>query len=135
MGGYDKSHILKAESEVLKKVKSGEAAWAQGGMVFKWKIHILKYWHHCYGTWNNWGISVIDYGGALGNMLFRHIDLFKGMNIEWNFIEQKHFVDYGKSNIPKIGFCITKEECLREKILILYCFHLCMAICWEAFKP
>lgn len=48
-------------------------------------------------------------------MYFRHRDELRGLKIDWNVLEQKHFVDYGKDNIKNIGFYYTLEECFEEK--------------------
>lgn len=113
--GYDKPNILKAEIDAMEKVKNGEAAWEQDGVVFYEKSPHFEILASLLYALSLGGISVLDHGGALGSMFFRHLALIEAMDVKWNIVEQKHFVDYGKTNIPEISFYYTKEECLRNK--------------------
>lgn len=49
-------------------------------------------------------MKVLDFGGAMGSTYFRYRNLLKNCNPQWSIIEQHHYVDYGKANIPEINF-------------------------------
>jgi putative methyltransferase (TIGR04325 family) len=44
-------------------------------------------------------IYLCDYGGSLGSLYFQHRSLFKSNLIDWNVVEQKHYVKYANNKI------------------------------------
>lgn len=115
-GGYEKPNIFRAEKEAMGKVINGGATYEQDGVLFYEKnVHFQILTSLLYTYSHTGKTCVIDYGGALGSMYFRHRDELRGLNIDWNVLEQKHFVNYGKTNIKDISFYYTLEECLEKK--------------------
>lgn len=58
--------------------------------------------------------------GALGSTFFRYrrlLDQYKG---SWTIIEQEHYVEYGKKNIPEIEFKYDISECDKKIDVILF---------------
>lgn len=44
-------------------------------------------------------IHLCDFGGSLGSLYFQHRSLFKSNLINWNVVEQKHYVKYANNKI------------------------------------
>ena len=67
-------------------------------------------------------INVVDYGGAFGNVYDQVTSFFKKIDLNWNIIEQKHFVKFAKKNFQNnnLKFFYNLNE-IKEKInLILF---------------
>ena len=63
-------------------------------------------------------IKLCDFGGSLGSLYFQHRSLFGSNFIDWNIIEQKHFVKYAnkKINIKNLHFYDNLNLLLKKKI-------------------
>lgn len=63
-------------------------------------------------------INLCDFGGSLGSLYFQHRSLFKSNLIEWNIVEQKHFVKYAnnKIKIKNLHFYDNFNLLLKKKI-------------------
>ena len=60
-------------------------------------------------------MHVVDYGGSLGSSYFQNRYLLNGsISLNWNIVEQKHFVDCGREFIQdqNLNFFYTIEEAL-----------------------
>ena len=44
-------------------------------------------------------IHLCDFGGSLGSLYFQHGSIFKSNLIDWNVVEQKHYVKYANNKI------------------------------------
>ena len=44
-------------------------------------------------------IHLCDFGGSLGSLHFQHRSIFKSILIDWNVVEQKHYVKYANNKI------------------------------------
>lgn len=44
-------------------------------------------------------IHLCDFGGSLGSLYFQHRSIFKSNLIDWNVVEQKHYVKYANNKI------------------------------------
>ena len=44
-------------------------------------------------------IHLCDFGGSLGSLYFQHRSIFKSYLIDWNVVEQKHYVKYANNKI------------------------------------
>ena len=44
-------------------------------------------------------IHLCDFGGSLGSLYFQHRSIFKSILIDWNVVEQKHYVKYANNKI------------------------------------
>jgi len=126
--GYENDSILEKCKISLLKVKNGEKAYERDSVVFDeidycWEL--LAGLQHV-ALVNENKLNVLDFGGSLGSTYFqnkRFLNTIK--NINWNIVEQKHFVECGKEffsdNILK--FYYTVEDCLAENApnVILLC--------------
>lgn len=114
--GYDKPNIVKAEIRAIQKVLNGDAVYEQDGVCFYEKsVHFQIMTCILYAYAQLGGVQIVDIGGALGNMYYRHAEELKGLNIDWNIIEQKQFVEYGKQKLKEINFYYSFEECINRK--------------------
>ena len=98
--GYNDNIIFEKTVESLKKVLLKQAIFERDSFMFykesydetlllifkKIKKKIKK-------------IYLCDYGGSLGSLYFQHRSLFKSNLIDWNVVEQKHYVKYANNKI------------------------------------
>ena len=63
-------------------------------------------------------IKLCDFGGSLGSLYFQHKSLFSSNFIDWNIVEQKHFVKYAKNKIriKNLYFYDNLNFLLKKKI-------------------
>lgn len=100
--GYDAPEILENIKQAALQVRDGKAAYERDGQLFYdtepcWYIFgsLLKIAINAGGT-----INLIDFGGSLGSTYFQNRPFLSDLkNIQWNIVEQKHFVDFGKQNL------------------------------------
>ena len=66
-------------------------------------------------------INLCDFGGSLGSLYFQHRSLFKSNLIDWNIVEQKHFVKYAnnKIKIKNLHFYDNLNFLLKKKINVV----------------
>ena len=66
-------------------------------------------------------IYLCDFGGSLGSLYFQHRTLFRSNTIEWNILEQKHFVKYAKEKIKikNLNFFDNFDFLLNKKINVV----------------
>lgn len=98
--GYDQSAILEKVKAGLSLVQKGEAAYERDGMVFpelEYSVQLLKVFQHI-GQEFNKHLNVLDFGGSLGSLYFQYREALKEMNLNWNVVEQAHFVDCGRKH-------------------------------------
>jgi putative methyltransferase (TIGR04325 family) len=100
--GYDDILILeKVKSSVL-KVKNGEAVYERDSVLFD-KIEYSKPVYNVFDeilSINSGHLNVIDFGGSLGSSYFQYKSLLKNLQLlNWQVVEQKHFVEAGNSYI------------------------------------
>jgi len=67
-------------------------------------------------------INVVDYGGAFGNVYDQVTSFFKKIDLNWNIIEQKHFVKFAKKNFQNnnLNFFYNLNEIKKKINLILF---------------
>ncbi len=117
--GYDTEGILDKVLDATQKVKYGEAVFERDSVCF---YHEEYRWETlaCLLTIaaeRGGRLSVLDFGGALGSFYFQHIIFFSRLKeTRWSVVEQKHFVECGRSKIQdeKLRFCESVEDCLAE---------------------
>lgn len=117
--GYDSTIILEKCKEALLKVKKGEAVYERDSVLFD-EIHYS--WGLLAGLQkaaleNEGKLCVLDFGGSLGSTYYQNKEFLNGVeNVEWNIVEQAHFVDCGKENFENehLKFYYTIEECLSK---------------------
>lgn len=117
--GYSSDDILQKVKDAALKVKRGEAVYERDSVLFyepsyNWSLVtcLLKV-----ALKNNNTLKVIDFGGALGSTYFQNLHLFDTLDhLNWFVVEQKHFVDFGKSELTNnhLSFFYDIESVLRQ---------------------
>ncbi len=101
--GYDSNKILASVLNTTRKVIKGEYLYERDSVGFKKKCYE---WQMCTALLsslnsNSGKLCIVDFGGSLGSRYFQHKELLEPYNIDWNIIEQKHYVE-ATSDIVKI---------------------------------
>lgn len=119
--GYDCDLVLQKVKRSLLKVKNNEAIAERDSVLldeipYSWPTLsvLLK-------ESQNGKVCVVDFGGSLGNCYFYYKDWLKGIDLEWNIIEQKNFVDIGKSYFEneELKFFESVESIVECNIVLL----------------
>jgi len=100
--GYNDALIFEKVKTSALKVKNGEAVYERDSVIFNevqysWPLLavLLKI-----AIENNNKLNIIDFGGSLGSTYFQNRNFLNGLiSINWNIVEQKHFVEYGNQFI------------------------------------
>ncbi|WP_196602235.1 methyltransferase, TIGR04325 family [Pectinatus frisingensis] len=123
--GYDADKILHKVANAIQKVRQGKAIFERDSVLFyneDYNFNLLAAFF--YILTHEGLLQVIDFGGSLGSTYFQNRNLFNGLKVEWNVIEQAHFVDYGQKFVPEIHFFHFNDEipqgantCLMSSVL------------------
>lgn len=118
--GYDSEEILKKVRVALLKVKNGEAVYERDSVIFD-EVHYS--WPLLAGLMyataiSGGGLKVLDFGGSLGTTYFQNkkfLDEFD--NLSWSVVEQKHFVDVGRSEFQdeRLKFFYDVKSCIEQE--------------------
>lgn len=125
--GYDSAIILEKCKNALLKVKNGDAVYERDSVLFD---EIQYSWGLLAGLQkaaleNKAKLCVLDFGGSLGSTYYQNRTFLNEIeNLEWNIVEQAHFVNCGKENFEneELKFYYTIEECLtkhKPNVLVL----------------
>jgi putative methyltransferase (TIGR04325 family) len=117
--GYDAAAILTKVLDATLKVKNGEAAFERDSIVFdkieyEWPVLTGLMW----AASRNGGLSVLDFGGALGSSYFQNREFLRCLkSSSWSVVEQPHYVRAGQLHLQDETLCFyhTVAECLRKK--------------------
>ena len=117
---YSGSQILKRVADATQKVRQGEGVYEQDGIVFyeennNYELIAALLWVYA----RQKSLKVLDCGGALGSTYFRYRKLLEPCESEWTIVEQRHYVEYGKKNIPEIQFLYDIAEYHKEADVVL----------------
>lgn len=119
--GYGTPQILTRIKDSALRVKNGEAAYEQDGVLhaqhsFHWpilagllRIAALKGNH----------LTVLDYGGSLGSAYFQNRPFLSSLSLlKWLIIEQDSFVEWGRKNIQddNLKFFNNLKDCFKKEI-------------------
>lgn len=118
--GYDSAQILSSVREALLKVKEGNALYERDSVVFNevqyaWPLLASLMW---IAAQNKGEITLIDFGGSLGSTYFQNKTFLSSLTmVRWNIVEQKHFVETGKTLFENesLRFYYDIESCMKEK--------------------
>lgn len=118
--GYDSDIILEKCKNALLKVKNKEAVYERDSVLFD---KIQYSWGLLAGLQkvaieNKNNLNVLDFGGSLGSTYYQNREFLSSLEkLEWNIVEQPHFVDCGKQNFEneQLKFYHTIEECTQKK--------------------
>ncbi len=125
--GYDSDKILQTVRISLLAVKNGEVAYERDGVIFD---KIQYSWPLLaglmYGSSKSGGaLKVCDFGGSLGSTYYQNKKFLDRISdVSWSVVEQKHFVDVGKTEFEdnRLKFYHTVAEAIekeRSNILVL----------------
>ena len=121
---YESEVIIKRVSEATEVVRQGRAAFEQDGVLFDeyhYEYELLSCFFYILICEKS--LSVCDFGGSLGSTFYRYKGVLPEQQVEWSIVEQKHFVDYGKRNIPEISFDYTLAECIGNHHINVVLLH------------
>ena len=118
--GYDSDLILQQVKEALLKVKSGEAVYERDSVLFdrihySWPLLAGLLW---IASRSGNRLSLIDLGGSLGSSYFQNRNFLTHLgSLSWNIVEQKRFVECGKSDFEDehLRFYYNIDDCLSEQ--------------------
>jgi putative methyltransferase (TIGR04325 family) len=99
-GGYDAQNILDIQRAAMRKVRDGEAAYERDSVLFDEVVlfHPMLSALLYAASRNNNGLSVLDYGGALGSSYFQNRTMLSHLSpLRWHVVEQLHFVVAGNA--------------------------------------
>jgi putative methyltransferase (TIGR04325 family) len=117
--GYEQNKILGKVKTSILKVKKGKAVYERDSVAFKtleYSEPLLQSFKEIAASNQNC-MKIVDFGGSLGSTYFQYRNLLQGLNvIEWNVVEQSHFVKCGKKYIQENGlrFYNSIEDALSE---------------------
>lgn len=117
--GYDNKLIFETVKKAVEKVKNGEAKFERDSVLFyeeDYNFELLSALF--YIALAEHRISLVDFGGSLGSTYNQHKNLLHNVNVNWNIVEQKHFVEYGEKYLKEDGlnFYYNIENCLCHDI-------------------
>jgi putative methyltransferase (TIGR04325 family) len=125
--GYDSDKILQTVRISLLAVKNGEVAYERDGVIFD---KIQYSWPLLAGLMyasskSGGALKVCDFGGSLGSTYYQNKKFLDRISdVSWSVVEQKHFVDVGKTEFEdnRLKFYHTAVEAIekeRSNILLL----------------
>ena len=113
--GYDAANILeKSKKHIFDYIEKQDVI--NPHVQYPWELLSALMW---IAAQNKGRLNVIDFGGALGGMYYQSKVFFDQLEtIQWNVVEQSHFVELGKkefeTNVLKFYFSV--DECLSQNI-------------------
>ena len=118
--GYDAIEIIHKVRDSALKVKNGKAIYERDSVIFD---EIQYSWPILAGlmfasTIHEGALKVLDFGGSLGTTYFQNKKfLDKLQDVSWNIVEQKQFVDIGKTDFEdkKLKFYYDIESCMKQE--------------------
>lgn len=116
--GYNDSKILEKVKESTLKVKNGKAVYERDSFIFNkiqysWPVLAGLMW---IANRSGGNLNIIDFGGSLGTTFFQNKKFIQDIpNVQWNIVEQDHFVSEGKLNFENdaIKFFSSIEYCMK----------------------
>lgn len=121
--GYGSDSIFEKVTKAALIVKEGRAAYERDGSIFYETEYYLQLLSVLYEVFMEFGeCNVIDFGGSLGSTFFQNKDKLIQFipKIQWNVVEQGHFVDWGKSHLEndKLKFHYLMSEVDRCNLVL-----------------
>lgn len=112
--GYEDDKILQKVLKATKIIVDADKGFERDGVIFRYddySYQLMTLIAFC--AMYKEKITIADFGGSGGSLFWKNRKLLAEINkdVEWNVIEQKHFVD-----------CFRKEICKDTKIKFLYSF-------------
>lgn len=117
--GYDSNGIVNKVKDALLKVKNGNAAFERDSVAFDkyeytWPVLTGLLW---IAAQRSGKLSVLDFGGSLGSTYFQYKKFFLQLDIQWNIVEQRTFVECGKEYFEdtNLHFFLNAEDCFKAQ--------------------
>jgi putative methyltransferase (TIGR04325 family) len=123
--GYDNGVILEKVKNALLKVKNGEAVYERDSVLFFEAHYSYSLLSALDQVGEKFGghVNILDFGGSLGSTYYQNKSALTPLkSLQWNIVEQSHFVEEGKKNFANetLHFYEDIESCLKEnKVNIL----------------
>jgi putative methyltransferase (TIGR04325 family) len=138
--GYDSNEIIQKCKSSINKVINNEAVYERDSFVLEFKDYS---WPLVSGLLmaaldHNKKLNVLDFGGSLGSTFFQVKDLLEpSVELFWNVVEQKKFVDEGKDTFEndKLKFYYTIQECLKNNNCNVAVLSSVMQYLEEPYQP
>jgi putative methyltransferase (TIGR04325 family) len=118
--GYDTELILEKVKNASLQVKNGEAVYERDSVLFdkiEYSFPVLAALLRV-AIANDGKLNVLDFGGSLGSSYYQCKTFLSDLDsLQWNIIEQPHFVNCGKELFADktLKFYETIDECLMEQ--------------------
>ena len=113
---YEATNIIEKVASAIQEVRKGRAEFERDSFLFYKKDYNFPLLSALFLAFNGFDntrpIYVVDFGGSLGSTFFQNRSLFARIKqpVVWNVVEQKHFVDRGKKEVPEVIFYYSIEE-------------------------
>ena len=125
--GYEDPDILAKVYESTKQVIDAGFGFERDSVKFNYNEYtylLLTFIAFCAN--GKKAVRIADFGGSLGSLYWKNRNLFQemdGVEIEWNVIEQKHFVDCGREKFNQekgISYYYSLDELKEKPDIILF---------------
>ncbi len=127
--GYAEGNILQQVLAAVQEVRAGRAVFERDGVLFYEQEYNYPFLAALFYALNGCVSSgskypcVLDFGGSLGSTFFQNRGLLAPFSCRWHIVEQPHFVEAGRLNVPEIEFYESVESYLgkgnRADVLVL----------------
>lgn len=116
--GYDGDEIFEKVKNATLAVKQNKAVFERDSVLF-YEPEFNSDFVELIDTLareNTNQIRLIDFGGSLGSVYYQYKQKLSQYKVQWNVIEQGHFVKFGKEQLTnsELRFYYTIDECLNE---------------------
>ena len=114
--GYDTDVIFQKVLASAQAVRDGQALWERDSFLFyheEYNIPLVASLMTV-AAWNGGRLNLLDFGGALGSTYMQHRNILDKLDhIDWNIVEQLHFVETGKKEFAGeyLHFWTSMQEC------------------------
>jgi putative methyltransferase (TIGR04325 family) len=114
--GYEDAAIFEKVKQAGLAVKKGEASFERDSVLFYQEEHDAYFLEilNSLPLKNN-TLTIIDFGGSLGSLYFQYKSKLQSFHaVNWNVIEQAHFVEFGKKELTttQLKFYYTINDSL-----------------------
>ncbi len=115
--GYEDVSIFEKVKQASLAVKRGEACFERDSFLFYQEEHdsyFLEILNNL--PLKNNTLTIVDFGGSLGSLYFQYKSKLQSFqSVNWNVIEQTHFVEFGKKELAtkQLNFFYTIHDSLK----------------------
>ena len=108
--GYAANNILEQVLAAIQEVRSGRAVFERDGCLFYEQEYNYPFLAALFYSLNDClstrggHADILDFGGSLGSTYFQNRKLLVPFSGRWHIVEQPHFVQTGRANVPEITF-------------------------------